>query len=120
MDYIKKARNVIESYYDAICDIIELEDKKIGSFTDNQEVTVKEKQPCRVSFENIYSSDETNTESKVIQKIKLFVSPDITIKPGSKIVVTRLDQTIEYKDSGAPALYGTHQEIPLELWKGWA
>lgn len=120
MDYIKMTRNAIESHYDALCDIIEKKDVKIGSITDDQEVTVKEKQPCRVSFENIYSSDETDTESKVIQKIKLFISPDLTIKPGSKIIVTRLGRTTGYKGSGEVALYETHQEIPLELWKGWA
>ena len=27
---------------------------------------------------------------------------------------------MEYKNSGEPAVYNTHQEIMLELWKGWA
>ena len=76
--------------------------------------------PCRVSFEDIYVNTETDTEAKKLQKIKLFIAPELDIKSGSKIVVTRKGRVTSYKNSGEPAIYDTHQEIMLELFKGWA
>ena len=55
-----------------------------------------------------------------LQATKLFISPDITIKPGSKITVTQTGVTTEYTGSGVPAVYPTHQEIMLELFESWA
>lgn len=121
MNYIKLARAAIESTYDAECNIIERQTVTENHITkNNQEVTVQEKKACRISFEDIYSNDETNTESKKSQKIKLFIAPEIKIKPGSKIIVTGRGRTTTYKNSGEPAIYDTHQEIMLDVWKGWA
>lgn len=121
MDYIAMARNAIESHYDAVCDIIELQSVTENNIRkNNKEVTVETEKPCRVSFEDIYANTETETEAKKVQKIKLFIAPELVIKPGSKIVVTRKNRKTEYKNSGEPAVYDTHQEIMLELWKGWA
>lgn len=121
MDYIKVVRAAIESTYDAECNIIEHQTVTENHITkNNQEVTVQEKKACRISFEDIDSNNETNTESKKSQKIKLFIAPEIIIKPGSKIVVNYRGRETVYKNSGEPAVYDTHQEIMLELWKGWA
>ena len=121
MDFVKMARKAIESTYDAECDIIERQPVTENHITkNNQEVIVQEKKSCRISFENIDSNNETNTESKKSQKIKLFIAPEIKVKPGSKIVVTYRGRTTTYKNSGETAIYDTHQEIILELWKGWA
>lgn len=56
----------------------------------------------------------------VSQSVKLFISPDIVIKAGSKIIVTQHGRTTEYSNSGVPAVYPTHQEIMLTLFEGWA
>ncbi len=120
-DVIKKARAAIESTYDSKCNIIERQSiTKNNITTNNNEVTVQEEKPCRISFEDIYSNTETDTEAKKAQKIKLFIAPEIDIKPGSKIIVTGRNRTTTYKNSGEAAVYDTHQEIMLELWKGWA
>lgn len=121
MDYIAMARSAIESHYDAVCDIIERRAVIENNITKNkEEVIVESEKPCRVSFEDIYANTETDTEAKKIQKIKLFIAPELVIKPGSKIVVTRKNRVTIYKNSGEPAVYDTHQEIMLDLWKGWA
>ena len=120
-DVMKIARTEIESMYDSKCDIIERQSIIENNITtNNNEVTVHEGKPCRISFEDIYSNTETDTEAKKVQKIKLFIAPEINIKPGSKIIVTGRNRTTIYKNSGEPAVYNTHQEIMLELWKGWA
>ena len=121
MDYIAIARKEIESHYDSVCDIIERQSVIENNITkDKKEVTVESEKPCRVSFEDIYANTETDTETKKNQKIKLFIAPELVIKPGSKIVVKGRGRTTTYKNSGEPAIYNTHQEIMLELWKGWA
>lgn len=114
------ARQAIESQYDSKCDVIELKSKEIKNITKDIEEKVLQDKPCRISFKDIYVNTETETEAKKVQKIKLFIAPELNIKPGSKIIVTRKGRTTEYKNSGEPAIYDTHQEIMLELWKGWA
>jgi len=114
------ARQAIESQYDSKCDVIEKKKKEVKNITKNVEEKVLTDKACRVSFEDVYVNTETDTEAKKVQKIKLFIAPELQIKPGSKIVVTGRGRTTEYKNSGEPAVYNTHQEIMLELWKGWA
>lgn len=119
---VKKARQAFESLYDGTCNIIEHQKiKKANKSTGFQDVTVLENEPCRLSFKTIGSTVQAeNAASAVVQVTTLFISPDIVIKPGSKIVVTQNSRTTEYKQSGEPAMYDTHQEIILELFKGWA
>lgn len=120
--YILAARKAIESQYDGICDIIEHKEKlkENSNITGFVEEVVKEEQPCKISFEEVYVNTETDKEAKVVTKIKLFIAPEINIMPGSKIVVTQRGRTTEYKNSGEPAIYNTHQEIMLVKFKGWA
>lgn len=114
-------RKGIESLYSGICTITEhqkyLKENKSTGFKD---VVVLENQPCRLSFEKITSTNQTESASSLIQTTKLFIAPEIQIKPGSKITVTQNGVTTEYKRTGEPAIYETHQEIILELFKGWS
>lgn len=123
------ARKAVESLYDGVCDIIEYHKvTKSNKSTGFEEVTVLSKQPCRLSYKastsmslSIKSTTENNNlSSSMEQMIKLIISPDITIKQGSKIVVTQNGKTVAYKGSGQPAIYTTHQEITLDLFEGWA
>ena len=76
-------------------------------------------QPCRLSFSS--SPSATNGDvAEINQTVKLFFAPEIKVKEGSKITVTQNGVTTAYKQSGTPAYYATHQEILLELFKGWA
>ncbi|HBF4975789.1 TPA: hypothetical protein KOP14_003650, partial [Clostridioides difficile] len=71
-----------------------------------------ENQPCKLSCKNIVSATEGKV-AKLEQTIKLFISPDIEIKAGSKLIIN--DK--EYVRSGESAIYPNHQEIILELFK---
>lgn len=77
-------------------------------------------QPCRLSFETLKTAQQTESAAAVTQVIKLFLSPEIRVKPGSKVTVTQDGVTVDYKCSGVPAVYPTHQEIILELFDRWA
>ena len=118
----KAARKAIERGYTGVATITEyqeVEDPRTH-FTDYQEVVVLENQPCKLSFETVTTAIQTETAATVSQAVKLFISPDVTINPGSKITVTQNGVTTEYASSGVPAVYATHQEIILGLFESWA
>lgn len=117
-----KARKAIESLYDGKCTITEHQKvKKENKSTGFQDVVVLTDEPCRLSFNTINHTNQTDTAaSAVVQITKVFLAPEIQVKPGSKLTITQNGVTTEYKSSGEPAFYSTHQEIVLELFKGWA
>ena len=116
-----KARKAIESLYDGKCTITEHQKvKKENKSTGFQDVVVHEDVACRLSFKSINNTNQTDAASAVVQITKVFLAPEIQVKPGSKLTITQNDVTTEYKSSGEPAFYSTHQEIVLELFKGWA
>lgn len=90
--------------------------------TDFQETPLLEDQPCKLSFETLTSTngDEVATAQQVV---KLFLSPDVKVPAGCKIIVTRpndVERTFTYSRSGEPGVFSNHQEIMLEPFRGWA
>ena len=119
----KAARKAIESTYSGVCTIIErrdVQDEKTKITRKNEEVPVVENQPCKLSFEKLNAVVQTETAAAAAQGIKLFLAPEIMVGSNSKIVVTQNGITEEYSASGKPAIYPTHKEITLALFRGWA
>ncbi len=115
------ARSAIETLYNGTCTVTEYQSyKKDNKSTGHQEVPVLENQPCKLSFSKINNTSQTETAAMVVQTAKLLIAPEIIIKPGSKVTIKQNGITTDYKKSGEPAIYETHQEIILELFKGWA
>lgn len=90
--------------------------------TDFEEKPLLQDQPCKLSFETLTSTngDEVATAQQVV---KLFLSPDVKVPAGCKIVVTRpndMERTFTYARSGEPGVFSNHQEIMLEPFRGWA
>ena len=116
-----KARKAIESLYDGKCTITEHQKvKKENKSTGFEDVVVQKDIPCRLSYKTINHTNQTDVASALVQITKVFLAPEIQIKPGSKLTITQNNVTTEYKSSGVPAFYGTHQEVVLELFKGWS
>ena len=116
-----KARKAVESLYDGKCTIIEHQKvRKENKSTGFSDVPVLTDQPCRLSFSTIRNTEQSETAASIIQVTKVFLAPDIEVKPGSKLIITQDGVTTEYKNSGKPAIYKTHQEIVLELFDRWA
>lgn len=114
-------RKAIESTYDGLCTIIEHQKvKKENKSTGFVDAVVLENQPCRLSFSRISNSDNGGTATTVTQVVKILIAPEIKVKPGSKLMVTQNGVTTDYQCSGEPAVYASHQEIILDLFKGWA
>lgn len=114
-------RQAIERLYNDTCTVKVLKYVKdpVTRVEKSTEVNLIENEKCRISFTTIAPA-ENGIVSAVKQVTKLFVSPDIEIPSGSKIEVTRRGRTTEYCRSGEPAMYDSHQEIPLELFKEYA
>lgn len=118
----KTARQALEATYDGLCTIIEYKNNTDDNtaLTSQSEDVVLENQPCRLSFEKVIAASSKEMAAMVAQGAKIFLAPEIKVAEGSKVVVTQNGVTSEYQASGTPAVYGTHQEIMLELWKEWA
>lgn len=117
---VVKVRRALEKGYIGTFTITE--HKKVtkpNRTTGFSDVIVLENQPCKLSFQSSPSTSNGDI-AEINQTVKLFFAPEIKVKEGSKITVTQNGVTTEYKQSGTSAVYPTHTEILLELFKGWA
>lgn len=118
---VNKARKAVERLYDGICTVtVQEEYEEENSATGFRPVVTIENEPCHLSFNNTTSAEEGETVATVSQVTELFIAPEISIDPGSKITVTQNGVSTDYTRSGKPAVYATHQQIVLDLWKGWS
>lgn len=76
--------------------------------------------PCRLSYRALRSAVPVDLGVQGGQGVTLYLAPDVDIPEGSKLTVTQNGVTRDYRRSGTPAVYSFHQEIPLELFGGWA
>lgn len=118
----KAARKAIEATYFGTLTVTEhqtVKDEKT-KLTKAVDVVVLQDEPCRLSFEKMQTAVQSESAATIVQGAKIFVSPDISIKAGSKLTVTQDNVTTDYTRSGESAIYPTHQEIMLELFKEYA
>jgi len=116
---IPGARSAIESLYTDVCTITVLhdvqpaQDAPPSAIKRTEAAVLVSGQPCRLSYKSLAASTG-DPAAAVFQDVRLLLSPDICVPAGSGITVTRQDRTLDFKSSGLPAVYATHQEIPLE------
>lgn len=79
------------------------------------ETITVENQPCMLSNTSTAPTTSTDGIPSVTKITKIFVAPDISIKEGSKLVVTQDGVTNTYERSGIPSVYPTHQEVTVNL-----
>lgn len=116
----KMVKKNIESLYKDKCDIFEYKKNNIeNGITSFKEVCVIENQPCKLSFQSLECSIQSKSIDYIKQNVKLFLSNDIQINEGSKIIVTSNGISKAYKNSSPANIYTNHQEISLELFKAW-
>ena len=117
---VVKVRAALEKGYTGTFTVTE--HKKVtkpNRTTGFSDVEVLVDQPCRLSFSSSPSTSNGDI-AEINQTVKMFFAPEITIKEGSKITVKQNGVTTEYKQSGVTAVYQTHKEVLLELFRGWA
>lgn len=116
-------RQLYERFYDRTCDLVVYVGTKdpVTKQTNFAEKTILTGQPCRLDYNGSPAVEITEYGiAKQQQSITLYLSPDITVASGAKIVVTKKGVSTAYKRSGVPAVYDSHQEINLELFTGWS
>lgn len=120
----KAVRTALERLWQDRCSIFIREEvtDPTTHLTDSEEKPLLQDQPCKLSFETLTSTngDEVATAQQVV---KLFLSPDVKVPAGCKIIVTRpndVERTFTYARSGEPGVFSNHQEIMLEPFRGWA
>lgn len=84
-----------------------------------ERITVKEA-PCRITYKTVVPTAAVEEAAVVAQAVTLLIDPSVDVPEGSKVTVTQNGVTRSYERSGKPAVYTCHQEIPLELFRGWA
>ena len=80
--------------------------------------------PCRLSFRMSFETvraaqDVGDGATAAGQAVKIFMAPDVTIPPGSKIVVSRRGTEFTFWRSGVPAVFEGHQEVRAERQARW-
>ena len=119
----KMYANAIKSLWQGKCTVTvrnnDATDENTGRVAVSEVDTYKD-EPCRISFDTVNATQPENNAANIVQSITLFIDRVVVIPEGSKITVTQNGVTAVYEKSGKPAVYSTHQEIPLEIFKGWA
>lgn len=120
-DSMNEVREAIESLYEDTCTIIEKKEVTDPQthVTGFQEVMILNEVPCRLSIQNITITGSERAATQT-QTVKLFIAPEVEVKPGSKLIVKHKGTITEYKRSGFPAMHTNHQEIMLDLFDGYA
>ena len=115
---IPLVRRAVERLYDGIATVEEArKEKNAKNITSLVWVVVTQDVPCRVSYKTLAPTGRSDTVDSIAQMITLFTAPDIEIKPGSRVTVVQRGRTMRFACSGIPAVYDSHQEIPLVRWE---
>lgn len=115
-------RTVLEQTYDGICRIFikqSVKDQETKVMR-QEEVLFQEEIPCHFSFSGTEPVSDSATVTAITQTMKLFLAPELIIPPGSRIEVIQNGRVESYSQSGKAAVYFSHQEIPLKIWKEYA
>lgn len=116
----ERHRKAIEKLYTDRTTIYRYEKVKdpISHETKLVPVPVYSDQPCRISQKALGSNGQTEAQNDITYETKLFVAPELEIKQGDVLEVTRGTVTRKYT-AGEPFLYPTHQEVSIQR-KEWA
>nr|DAU55298.1 MAG TPA: head closure knob [Bacteriophage sp.] len=111
---IPLVRRSVERLYDGVATVEEArKEKNAKNITALIWAVVAQDLPCRVSYKTLAPAGRSDTVDSIAQAITLFTAPEIDIKPGSRVTVTQRGRTMRFACSGIPAVYDSHQEIPL-------
>lgn len=109
-------RAVIEATYEGRCTVTEFQQVKDPNtkVTKQKEVVVLHDQLCALSQVTLSAAQSNDTANRIDYDAKLFLSPDVTVKAGSRIRILQDGMDYEFESAGDPFRYPTHQEIKLK------
>lgn len=106
---------IIHVLFTGICNIYEtvpVVDKRSGISRGSEEKLVYEEIPCQLSHSSLTPS-ESSPFPEATQQIKIFLDPDIEVKPGSRIEITQNEETAVYYATSQANRFDSHKEIAL-------
>jgi hypothetical protein len=127
---IERHRRAIEKLYTDRCSIFRHEKVKdpVTKETKLIQQPVCTDQPCRISQRALGQNNQTEVQNEIQYETKMFITPELDIRQGDLLEVTRgritksgweaIAPTRKYT-AGEPFLYPTHQEVSLQR-KEWA
>lgn len=126
-DELVRVREAVEKLYSWRCSVYEREEyTDEAGITKHREILALKDIPCRISYSTGMLFNKLNSGKEDIDAVrnkqytKVFTSPDILIRPGSKIVATNEKGEHIYFHSGERAEYLSHNEVLVENFKGWS
>ncbi|OAB46547.1 ABC transporter ATP-binding protein [Paenibacillus antarcticus] len=111
---LRRYRRAIEKLYEDKCTISRYGPvKQPNGSTKHELYVVYTDMPCRISQKSLGANGQTESANTISYETKLFISPDIEVKQGDTIKVTR--GTLEHLyTAGEPFPYQTHQELSIQ------
>lgn len=113
----KRYRRRLEKQYNDIATIsrIDKENKvrKPNGETKQEYMPVYENQRCDISQKALAVNGQREAQNEVSYEIKLFIAPELDIRQGDRIEVTRGHVKRTFT-AGEPFPYPTHQEVILQ------
>lgn len=70
-------------------------------------------QACRISQKALGTNGQSEAQNDIRYETKLFIAPELEIKQGDEVIVTRGTVTRKYQ-AGEPFPYPSHQEVSLQ------
>ncbi len=112
---IQMVKKALFKLHTSTCVVYTYEDDAVdevtGIVTEGKKISTE--YPCRISYKTSTPSSGDKIATTT-QTVTLFLAPDIIIPPGSDVDVIQNGRTLQYKASGVPMVFQSHQEIPLE------
>lgn len=107
-------RRIIERLYEDRCTIARvIEVKMPWGETRFERQVIASNIPCRISQRALATNNQDETVNVIDYETKLFIAPNIEIRQGDEIEVTRGLITRKYT-AGEPFVYPSHQEVSLQ------
>ncbi len=122
-----KAHKFTRPLFDCVCRVIVKKKHRAedGSARLEDEV-LYDGIPCRISYEAISPAKKSSRQERInftrkndtlaaeiSATVKLFVSADADIPPGSEVIVSKAGKELYFVCSGAAAVYSGHREIVM-------
>ena len=119
---VSSRRKALEKLWKGICTVTAWQgvEDPVTFVTTHREVDLYGNLKCKLSHKTISATSQTGAGAILVQQIKLSLGNEYVIPAGCKITVTQNGKTAEYTHSGEPAVFIDHQEIVLDIFKGWA
>ncbi len=121
---VERIKRVLDKFYTDRCTVVEVCPVTTDGLTRFYEKTVYENIPCKISVKAFLfgenAAGEGNNLSKVSKKAKLFLPPEYTILPGSRVEIYSKGRKSVYGKSGEMNYYFSHNEVMVEIEKKYA